>query len=360
MTGSKKEVKKVLPGFGSKGYLTQRAWTTLQQLVSDGISVSEIARKMNISRPTVRYWRDAKHCPRASTAPCAGTAAPAKKSKLASKKKEARKKLVARALRQKDARGVPKFNSCTALRKYLAKFGVTCSKSSVWYDLYELGYASRCRGKSPRLTVEKKERRVAFARRMKNLGQHIWFSDEKLFDCNDHEIRMWCPDGERASQRCTERFTAGAHVWGVIGIGFKKLVFLGTDRVDAKGYIDTLRHYLVDSFRRAKAKDAELQFMQDGAPAHTAKATMQFLQEKEVDMVTGWPPTSPDLNPIENLWALLAQKVSKELPRTAAELQSAVELAWNEIPQALIDNLINSFESRCEKCIDLKGEKVQK
>ena len=42
-------------------------------------------------------------------------------------------------------------------------------------------------------------------------------------------------------------------------------------------------------------------FQQDGAPAHTAKRTQDFLQMNCPDFIDKdeWPPNSPDLNPLD-------------------------------------------------------------
>ena len=55
-------------------------------------------------------------------------------------------------------------------------------------------------------------------------------------------------------------------------------------------------------------------FMQDNAPCHRAAIVQEWFEEEQL-RVLDWPGNSPDLNPIENLWSLLQDKVALHQPK---------------------------------------------
>ena len=98
--------------------------------------------------------------------------------------------------------------------------------------------------------------------------------------------------------------------------------------------------------------------VQDGARAHASSLVHTFPKEKR-SVIQGWPPRSPDLNPIENLWALLARKVSDCGPTGEADLTTYIKKVWDDNPQTEIDKLVLSFKRRAAQCIKSSGRKVK-
>ena len=121
-------------------------------------------------------------------------------------------------------------------------------------------------------------------------------------------------------------------------------------------YLDTLRDYLVPEIEAVRELGVDMVFMQDNAPCHKTNLVMNFLATNRIQTLN-WPPQSPDLNPIENLWAIVKARRFKKfgIPRTRIELIEQIFEMWNAIDQELLDTLVDSIENRLKEVVRLRG-----
>jgi len=95
-------------------------------------------------------------------------------------------------------------------------------------------------------------------------------------------------------------------------------------------------------------------FQQDNDPKHTAHVVKGYIEAYGINVLS-WPSQSPDLNPIENLWAILNSKCKNRRCNTAKDLFETLKTAWKAIPVETLDSLVTSMPRRCQAIIDSHG-----
>ena len=77
--------------------------------------------------------------------------------------------------------------------------------------------------------------------------------------------------------------------------------------------------------------------------------------------VLEWPPQSPDLSPIENIWHYMKVRIGAKRHRikNVQQMAEAIREAWEQIPVEVFVKLANSMPKRMDLLRQSKGGPIK-
>ena len=135
--------------------------------------------------------------------------------------------------------------------------------------------------------------------------------------------------------------------------GFLKIQLV-EGNLNSQAYIGILQATLIPNLNAIFPQGGF--FQQDNAPIHTSKQTRAFLLQNNIQ-VMDWPALSPDMNPIENVWAEISRKLDREKIANSNELFIKISEIWENLMSnpTYSMSLIDSMPKRVIAMIESKG-----
>ena len=188
----------------------------------------------------------------------------------------------------------------------------------------------------------------------------VIFSDESNFEVFNRKNRVLVRrlDSQKFESRmCVPRIQGGGGsvgIWGCFSSKGTGVSNIYTGRINQFIFMDVLEECLKPSVEILQSEVPDWKYQQDGAPAHTAKTVKEYFAANDIEVIP-WPARSPDLNPIENIWAYMDNQLSKYQVTSLTHLKQCLHDEWLKVPTKMCENLINSMKKRVRACYYAKG-----
>lgn len=239
---------------------------------------------------------------------------------------------------------------------------INISRDTITRRLRDAGIRSRVARKKPLISEINRLKRLKFAKdhihKPLSFWKNVLWSDESKFNRmgSDGQTRVWRPNNfvfhPKYTTKSVKHGGGNIKVWGCMSwYGTGPIVEI-KDTLTQYSYLDILKN-IMEPYADDKLP-VLWTFMHDNDPKHTARSVKVWLETAKIKLLE-WPPQSPDLNPIENLWNDVDKIIKEKKIKNLIELYEYTQEAWSSISKERCQRLIESMPRRCAEVIKNRG-----
>lgn len=254
----------------------------------------------------------------------------------------------------------------TTPRTIRSELGIDASARTVRRRLDETGLFGRVARIEYPFTDEHITQRLQFAQEHESWDVNKWsrvlFGGETYIYLGQHG-RIWIQRPEDAAYQSEfmvqgqSNFAPKIGIWGCFTGQEVGAVRIFDDNMDTRLYTDTMQQ-LMKPYALRLWPNGEWFYLHDNASYHGSYRSRTWFHNNGVSLIE-LPPHSPDLNPIENLWADLKRRIESRNARTISKLKEIIPDEWQKTTPLSCANLVDSMHDRMRAIVAAGGFKTR-
>ena len=193
-----------------------------------------------------------------------------------------------------------------------------------------------------------------------------WGKAEKLEFYNNEEDKVECPPyppkpRRRPTTESPEEYARRVQEWDA-GKPHQVEAQVKGNAMTQKYYVERLLPIYCQAIESMQDIDDKPWLLQeDGDPSHGMRKKGLAQEYKAIYNIQNLshPAQSPDLNPIEGIWAILKQRLRRRIFDSEEEMKQALQEEWDKITMEEIRFRIADMSRRCAELVRSSGKPIR-
>jgi hypothetical protein len=249
-------------------------------------------------------------------------------------------------------------SSSAKISTLISKQGIDISPTIVRRRLNEQGLYKLQPLKKPLLSDTNRDNRLEWAKKNKKTNwSKVIFTDETTIFQFSKPKKVWREKGEIVKTP-TVKHSVKVHVYGCFSERGFGNIYCFTENLNSELLCTIYKKTLLPSARNFFGENNHSwKLQEDNDPKHMSEKAQKWREENQVKRIS-WPSQSPDLNPMENVWAVLKANVGNYKPTSIKDLIRIIKREWKKLGREFAENLVLSMKNRISLILSNKGDHI--